>query len=164
MRSRTRFMCRMALFSGMTLAAGGFSAASAQQPSPGTVQDQDDITRAELANFDRFLDSHPDVARQLAANPSLVTDPNFLQAQPALRDYLTQHPRVQTTITANPGEFMRRESRFEGSAADRDRNGGRDRDRDADRDRDRDARQGDADITRRVLGETDRLMDNHTQI
>lgn len=137
MKSRTKFLVGMALFSGAALVVGGGATTVRAQQQPGyqqptaAPQAQDDITRSELANFDRFLDSHPDVGRQLAASPMLVTDPNFLRANPQLSDYLNQHPRVKDAITANPDQFMRREARFENSPADRDR----DRDRDADRDR-----------------------------
>jgi hypothetical protein len=41
-----------------------------------TPQTQDSsTTRRQLAEFDRFLDSHPEVASQLRQDPSLVNNP-----------------------------------------------------------------------------------------
>lgn len=72
-----------------------------------------DLTRGELANFDAFLDSHPDISRQLEANPALINDSNYLQANPALQAYLTQHSQVREEITETPNYFMNRENRLE---------------------------------------------------
>jgi len=122
---RTRFACRLALFSGVALAASGVAVGQAAQQTEQPPMAQDDATRAELANFDRFLDSHPDVGRQLEANPSLVTDQNYLNQHPDLAEFLEDHDQLRAQIDANPALFMQRENRFEGTAADRDR----DRDR-----------------------------------
>lgn len=72
-----------------------------------------DMTRGELASFDSFLDSHPDISRQVAANPALINDSNYLQANPALQSYLTQHPQVREEIRETPNYFMSRENRFD---------------------------------------------------
>lgn len=79
---------------------------SARNPNP-------DLTRGELTNFDGFLDSHPDVSRQLDANPSLINDANYLKANPELQTYLTQHPQVREEITETPNYFMNRENRLD---------------------------------------------------
>ena len=93
---------------------------TANNPSAGNRPgDQDrrnrnpDVTRGELANFDQYLDSHPEIDRQLAANPHLLDDQNYLQANPSLQSYLTDHPRVREEITETPDYFMRREERFD---------------------------------------------------
>ena len=41
-----------------------------------------DLTRGELANMDRFLDSHPEIAEQLRKDPSLVNDKTFVETIP----------------------------------------------------------------------------------
>lgn len=72
-----------------------------------------DLTTVEVRNFDGFLDSHPDIDRQLSANPSLINDQNYLRANPQLQTYLTSHPQVREEITETPNYFMRREQRFD---------------------------------------------------
>ena len=41
-----------------------------------------DVTRQELAQFDRFLDGHRETAQQLRNNPSLVNDRQFIDKHP----------------------------------------------------------------------------------
>jgi hypothetical protein len=41
-----------------------------------------DVTRRELANMDRFMDSHPEIAEQLRKDPSLVDNRQFVQNHP----------------------------------------------------------------------------------
>src|SRR5437870_11685949 len=79
---------------------------SQQTPNP-------DITRQELANFDRFLDTHPEIAKQLQANPSLINNPEWVENHPDLRAFLASHPGVREEIRETPRYFMQRERRFE---------------------------------------------------
>ena len=125
---------------------GPASAQLAAQPGPTgppTIRPQDDDARQrEVANFDKFLDSHPEAAEQLRANPSLINNKEFVERHPELQEFLQQHPRMREEISENPNAFMRREGRFdqrENQAQDRDQNRDRDgqnRDRNFDRDRD----------------------------
>jgi hypothetical protein len=80
---------------------------------PEAKRPDNDTTRAELANFDQFLDSHPNVAKELSKNPSLVDNAGYLSKHPALKDYLEDHPKVREEIKENPQAFMNREHRFE---------------------------------------------------
>lgn len=73
----------------------------------------DDTTRSELANFDRFLDGHREIAEQVRRNPSLVRNGQFLQAHPQLQTYLDEHPAVRQQLSENPNAFMRAENRYE---------------------------------------------------
>src|SRR5437867_742722 len=72
-----------------------------------------DITRQELANFDRFLDTHPEIAKQLQANPSLINNAEWMENHPDLRAFLASHPGVREEIQETPRFFMQRERRFE---------------------------------------------------
>jgi len=107
-----------------------------------------DITRGELANMDRFLDSHPEIAEQLEKDPSLIKNKEFVEKHPELEEFLKTHSGVREEITENPKAFMRREERF---------------DRHED-ERDRDRRMGDRDITREELATMDRFLDSHPEI
>jgi len=94
----------------------------------------DDITRRDLAQFDRFLDSHRETAEQLRRTPALIDDPQFLQSHPQLNTYLQDHPGVKQEISQRPDSFMRAEDlyRHDRSLRDRDADGQyRDTDRQA---------------------------------
>jgi hypothetical protein len=92
--------------------------APAQDTRP--VEDRG-ATRAELANFDRFLDSHREIADQLRKDPSLVDNREFVTNHPALQTYLQDHPAVREAIKQDPSGFMRDENRFDRREDDRDR-------------------------------------------
>jgi phage-related protein len=126
----------------------GTPASGQTQPTGPPIQIQDnDTTRGELVNMDRFLDSHPEIAEQLRKDPSLINNATWVQQHPALNEFLENHPGVREEFTENPNAFMRQEDRFD--------------QREADRDRDRD---GDRDTTRRELANMDRFLDSHREI
>ncbi|HEV2715522.1 MAG TPA: hemophore-related protein [Terriglobales bacterium] len=88
------------------------------QSEQATRRPDNDITHHELESFDSFLDSNPEVGRELARNPSLVNDRNFVDKHPNLARYLQNHPGVREEIRENPQGFMQREKRFENSGED----------------------------------------------
>ena len=77
--------------------------------------------RGPVANFDQFLDRHPQVADQLKHYPPLANDQGYLNLHPELREYLDSHPEVRAQIQQNPDMFMRREDSFDAREADRER-------------------------------------------
>jgi hypothetical protein len=92
-----------------------------------------DNDRRELAQFDRFLDSHREIGEQLRRDPSLVKNQQFVQNHPALQSYLQEHQDVRQELNQNPNAFMRQENRFDKNEADApnrdyDNNAGRDND------------------------------------
>jgi hypothetical protein len=101
---------------------------------------RDNDRRSQLAQFDRFLDTHRETAELLRRDPSLVKNQQFLQTHPALQTYLQQHPDIQQRLNQNPNAFMRQENRFDNNEAEA-RN--RDFDRDDARARDNDRRDND---------------------
>lgn len=100
-----------------------------------------DITRGELGNMDRFMDSHPEIAEQLRKNPALVDNKEFVANHPALQEFLASHPGVREEMKENPNAFMNREERFDQRADRRDR-----------------------DVTRGELANMDHFMDSHPEI
>jgi dsDNA-binding SOS-regulon protein len=84
----------------------------AQSPST-TPENGDDLVRWQLANFDQFLDSHPEVSEQLRKSPSLVDDKQFVESHPALQQYLAQHPEIRADIEQNPRAVMHQEQGYE---------------------------------------------------
>jgi hypothetical protein len=117
------------------------SQSMAEQTGAQTPDRDDDATRRQLAGFDKFLDSHPEVAEQLRKDPSLVNDQEFVEKHGDLQQYLQQHPEVREELSQNPNAFMHQEERF---------------------DRREDRR--DSDVTRTELANMDRFMDSHPEI
>ncbi len=66
--------------------------------------------RAEHEQFDRFLDSHREIAEQVRKNPSLVDNDQFSKNHPELQAYLQEHPGVRDDVRENPSSFTRQET------------------------------------------------------
>jgi hypothetical protein len=93
------------------------------QAQNSTAQDRavhDDVTRRDVAEFARFLDSHPELAEQVRKDPSLLDNRQFVHDHPALEAYLQNHPGVRDEIRQNPNAFMHQEDRFDNDATRRD--------------------------------------------
>jgi phage-related protein len=116
--------------------------AQSQSPMAAQTQDRDDATRRQLAGFDKFLDSHPEVAEQLRKDPSLVNNAEFVEKHAELQQYLQQHPEVREELGQNPNAFMHQERQY-------DR---------------REDQASNRDITRTELANMDRFMDSHPEI
>src|SRR6516225_5491565 len=69
-----------------------------------------DWHRGELAHFDWFLDSHPEIREDLMRRPELARRDEYLDHHPDLRAFLDRHPIVATSCGINPRGFMDRES------------------------------------------------------
>ncbi|MGA8553301.1 MAG: hypothetical protein WB630_02690 [Candidatus Acidiferrales bacterium] len=79
-----------------------------------------DADRRELADFDRFLERHREIAEQVRRDPSLLDKREFVQNHPALQNFLQENPGVRDELRQDPNAFMRQEDRF-----DRSENGDR---------------------------------------
>jgi len=115
-----------------------------------------DVTRQQIIEMDRFLDRHPETAEQLRKDPSLINNREFVEHHPALQEYLEKHPGVREEFSERPNAFMREEERYD-----------RQTDRRYDRDdrRFNDGRSGDRDeITRRQLADLDQFLDRHPEL
>jgi len=113
-RQRSRTWWSLPVLAGLLCLSG--PALRAQQTPP--AANDRDTTRTELASFDRFLDSHPRIARDLRQNPALVNDPNYLAQHPELAEFLQRHPGVREELRENPRAFLRRERQFERRGGD----------------------------------------------
>src|SRR5229473_5705182 len=66
-----------------------------------------------VTRFDTgYLNEHPDVAQQLAGNPALVDNREYMENHPGLRDYFSDHPTVKAEIKNHPYRFMSREDQM----------------------------------------------------
>jgi len=84
----------------MTTWAG---AAFAQDPAtepPASAGEKDNITN--------YLNNHPEQAKQLHENPSLINDPNWLKQNPKVSNWLQKHPDMKERATADPHNFINR--------------------------------------------------------
>ncbi len=113
------------------------------QTAPAQNPQDNDTTWRELADMDRFLDSHPEMAEQLRKDPSLINNQQWVENHPALQEYLQTHPEIREEFSENPNAFMMREERYE---------------------RREEGREGDHDTTWRQLASMDRFLDSHPEI
>jgi hypothetical protein len=129
----------------------------------GDVNRDRDADRRDVANFDRFLDDHREIAQQVRKDPSLLDNQKFVHDHPALETYFQDNPGVRDQLRQNPNAFMQQEDAFnhdynhDPNMRDRDAVG---QDRDANRgdfNRDRDA-------DRRDVANFDRFLDDHREI
>lgn len=67
------------------------------------------VTRAQVLEFDRFLDQHPRLEKLLAQHPQLLRHPEFLNSNPELHEYLRRHPGIDRATESKPGRLMKRE-------------------------------------------------------
>jgi hypothetical protein len=72
-----------------------------------------DIPKADLAAFDKFLDQHSDIAKDIHKDPTLLTNATYLANHPALQSFLAANPGIQQEIAEHPRAFMHAENRFE---------------------------------------------------
>jgi hypothetical protein len=87
--------------------------------------DRKEAYRGELANFDRFLDAHRDIASEVRKDPALVENQQFLKDHPELQSYLQNHPEIRQQIDRNPNGFMQQESNYDRNEDSRNRNNDR---------------------------------------
>jgi hypothetical protein len=111
-----------------------------------------------VANFDRFLDDHREIAEQVRKDPSLLDNRDFVRDHPALQTYLQDNPGVRDQLRQDPNTFMRHEDAYNRDANMGDRDAGG-QDRNVDR---RDVTNRDTD--RRDVANFDRFLDGHHEI
>jgi len=79
---------------------------------PAAQRSERNISRTELANWDQFLDKHPEIDNDLKKNPSLVDDQSYLSKHPDLKTFLENHPGVRQQVKKNAA-LMKREQKYE---------------------------------------------------
>lgn len=84
------------------------------QPNPGWNSNNGSYGGTAQRFDNGYLRSHPDVAQQLAANPALIDNPQYMKSHPELQEYLENHPGVREEIKQHPRRFMSREDQLNG--------------------------------------------------
>lgn len=78
------------------------------------------LTDRQRRSWDDFLDDHRTVARDLARNPDLVNDPQYVRDHESLDDWFDEHREAAAIIRANPSAYIARSSRSSESDPDSD--------------------------------------------
>jgi hypothetical protein len=92
--------------------AGSASGAPQDRKEAHTMRDPD------LDALDAFLDSTPEVSKDVHQNPSLLNDQNYLSSHPGLAKFMSEHPRVREQARQNPGAVLRQEQRWDARGGD----------------------------------------------
>src|SRR5215813_11900639 len=75
------------------------SSSIAAAPSCLATGGQDSSNRVvELKDFDKFLEDHPAILPDLKRDPSLITNPEYLEQHPELNTFLAAHPHLQASF------------------------------------------------------------------
>ena len=123
--------------------------------------------KRDETEYNKFMNSHREIAEQVRKNPSLMNDRDFVRNHPALQAFLKENPGVGDEMSRNPNAFTRQEQRFDGDDFARDRDAdARDRD-DTTRRRDTDARDRDVggpDRDNNRKAQFDKFLDSHREI
>lgn len=79
----------------------------------GSDERADEAQIREIADFNGFLQSHPEISEALRRNSSLIGDWDFVHHRPELRNYLQDHPHMAGQFRYNPDLFMGQVVRFD---------------------------------------------------
>ena len=60
----------------------------------------------KLKPWSEFANSHPDIAKQLAYKPALITDDGYAKSHPELEAFFSTHPDIKEAMIQNPGNFV----------------------------------------------------------
>ena len=107
-----RFIWRVGMLFVLAAVAAMIPLAGTAQKFTSAARHFSSSNRAELESFDDFLDAHPNIALDLARNPSLVKNEEFRLNHPSFDEFLKNHAAVESEIGAHPGAFVIREHRF----------------------------------------------------
>lgn len=69
-------------------------------------------TAPAMRQTDEFLQTHPKVAQELASNPKLIDNKEYLSQHPQLNTYLNNHPAVRNEWQAHPVTFTKAEEQY----------------------------------------------------
>ena len=74
-----------------------------------------------LDAFDNFMQTHPDVAKDVQGNPSLLSNSQYLAEHPELQSFMNNHPNLAKAAQNNPQRLMSVDQKFRqsGMAVDR---------------------------------------------
>ncbi len=65
-----------------------------------------------IKTTDAFLAQHPQMAQQLAKDPSLIDNKAYLAQHPELENYMKTHPEIAQEWQSHPGAFAQNAERY----------------------------------------------------
>ena len=68
--------------------------------------DNSDIPMDKLHTWSEFASQHPDIARTLGYNPSLIKSDGWVKKHPELSEFFSQHPDIRDDMEQNPGNYV----------------------------------------------------------
>jgi hypothetical protein len=101
----------LVLVAGMLSVAPAHAAQSAPPPpTPPAQQGKNHavpVERADLRNFEGFLNNHPDVRQQLTEKPTLINNKIFMESHQDLGSFLNKHPDLHSALQKRPDDVLR---------------------------------------------------------
>jgi len=105
MSTRGKVVRALALAAACCLLLGGATTETKATPA----QDWDhDATWRGVRNFERFLDSHHEVAQEIWRHPNVVRKEKWCYRHPEFEEWTRDHPRAAEQLRENPRGFMNR--------------------------------------------------------
>jgi hypothetical protein len=105
MSARSNVVRAIGLAVACCLLLGG--AAMPTKAAPAQQWDNDGTWR-EVRSFDRFLDTHHEVAEEVWRHPSVVRKEKWCYRHPEFEEWTKDHPRAAEELRENPRGFMNR--------------------------------------------------------
>jgi hypothetical protein len=68
--------------------------------------DTSDLDMQKLQTWSSFASEHPEVASQLALNPSLINSDGYAKKHPELGEFFSAHPDIRDAMAENPGNYV----------------------------------------------------------
>jgi hypothetical protein len=66
----------------------------------------DNLDVGRLQTWGEFAEAHPQVAKALAYNNSLMGNHTYLSKHPELSSFFEEHPDIRQAMAENPGNFV----------------------------------------------------------
>ncbi len=64
------------------------------------------IDMNKLRPWSEFANGHPDIAKQLAYKPALISNDAYASKHPELQAFFSTHPDIREAMIENPGNFV----------------------------------------------------------
>jgi hypothetical protein len=101
----------------VTLPYFAYAAGSPAEPqNPNAAKNT--LRDPDLDALDAFLDSTPEVSKDVHQNPALLNDQKYVSEHPGLAKLLQEHPRLREQARQNPAAVLRQEQRWDNRGGD----------------------------------------------
>ncbi len=77
-----------------------------ETPNEFKAADSSDIDLQKLQTWSSFASEHPNVAHELAYQPSLINSDSYTRMHPELGEFFSAHPDIREAMAENPGNYV----------------------------------------------------------